>query len=297
MRIMRSAPTTRPITAPSGPDRARKSPASTKQPKPMMQPSASERDVEWLQSDFLELQRVDLIGLHVRLTTCTSTSGRTLPWQSMEMTPERSARRNDARGRCRSVFRPRRLRVHGRARFVPGRRDPVRLRRPRAGLRHTRPMGSRASPDARRRASRKMGPGIANFVSAIDRRVYGRIRPIVALTPETGSGGHRQGRLPRARPDADVRKERQVSSALEPARPHGRARASLLLHREGRSAARPSSTFRATTSTASLEDEIYKSPDIALRRGSRGSRSQRAAALLAECGVSRYPRRRRCHHR
>ena len=77
------------------------------------------------------------------------------------------------------------------------------------------------------------GPGITNFVTAIA-AAYWAHRPVVFITPETGSMTHGPGRLPGDRAAADLLEDHQVPGAREQSRAHGRDRRALLRPRDAR---------------------------------------------------------------
>ena len=92
------------------------------------------------------------------------------------------------------------------------------------------PTATAGSATARACCIAQNGPGITNFVTAVA-AAYWAHSPVVVITPETGSAGHRPRRLPGDRSAADLLQDHQVPGPCRPPGPDRRADQPLLRSR------------------------------------------------------------------
>ena len=141
------------------------------------------------------------------------------------------------------------------------------------------------------------GPGHHQLRDRGRRRLLGALARSSSITPETGSNTHGPGRLPGDRQlpifserSPNIRRMCNASGA------HCRAAAALLRHGDARARPRPSSTSRATISTARPTTRSRRRSGSALGRAADDSLDE-AAELLAKAQVPGDRLRRRRHLR
>ena len=208
-----------------------------------------------------------------------------------KMTPSGGVRRDARRAGRQGRVRHRRLGVHGRARPVPARRHPLHLGRARAGRRaHGRRL--RARVRAPRRVHRAERARASPTSSPSTAAAFWAHSPVVVVTPETGIDDARASAASRrpssCRSSRRSRNIRRTSTTARGWRSSPAARSTARCSRW----ARRSSTFRATSSTATSSARFRgRSRSSAARAASRASTT--AAELLAAREVSGDPLRRR----
>ena len=127
------------------------------------------------------------------------------------------------------------------------------------------------------------GPGIANLVSAVTAALWAH-SPVVALTPETGSGGIGKGGFQEL--DQMAMFEKSVKYQVRLNRPDRMAELARRCFYMAKEEGGPTQlNIPRDYFYGSCEDEIYKTPDLARGAGPR-KQIEEASALLAK---ARYP--------
>lgn len=127
------------------------------------------------------------------------------------------------------------------------------------------------------------GPGIANLVSAVTAALWAH-SPVVALTPETGSGGIGRGGFQEL--DQMAMFEKSVKYQVRLNRPDRMAELARRCFYMAKAEGGPTQlNIPRDYFYGSCEDEIYKTPDLARGAGPR-KQIEEASALLAK---ARYP--------